>query len=148
MKFLRNVAEYTIKGQIRNTVTINELNIFDWNNRIQNNRLNWINDLERLKPECIPKQLMGYTSAGRRSTGWWKLGWKEERNESKGPDLDHDDYDDDDDDDDDVLRQQAGRKSFWTECQQAFPELTSFNFFVHIISISYSSQIFELFRVF
>jgi hypothetical protein len=56
MKFLRNVAGYTIKCRVRNTVIMNELNIFDLNNRIQNNRLNWINDVERLKPERVPKQ--------------------------------------------------------------------------------------------
>jgi hypothetical protein len=64
MKFLRNVAGYTLKDQIRNTVIRNELKIFIIDNRIQNNLLNWIHHVGRMEPECIPKQLMYYTPRG------------------------------------------------------------------------------------
>jgi hypothetical protein len=67
--FLRNVAGYTLTYQIRNTVIRNELEIFSVNNRIQNNRLNWILDVGRMEPERIPKQLMDYTPRGTRSIG-------------------------------------------------------------------------------
>jgi hypothetical protein len=58
MAFLRNVAGYTLKDQIINTVIRNELNVFNFNNIIQNNRLNWIHDGEKMEPERIPEQLM------------------------------------------------------------------------------------------
>jgi hypothetical protein len=61
LKFLRNVAGYTLKDQIRNTVIRNELKIFSVNNRIKKNRLNWIHHVGRMEPERIPKQLMDYT---------------------------------------------------------------------------------------
>jgi hypothetical protein len=38
MKF-KDVARYTLKVQFRNTVIINELNIFNFSNRVRNNRL-------------------------------------------------------------------------------------------------------------
>jgi hypothetical protein len=57
------------QDQIRNTVIRNELTIFSVNNRIQNNRLNWIYHVGRMAPERIPKQLMGYAPGGTRSIG-------------------------------------------------------------------------------
>jgi hypothetical protein len=45
MKLLRNVARYTLKDQIRNTVIIKRTKYI--NNRIQNNRLNLIH-VERI----------------------------------------------------------------------------------------------------
>jgi hypothetical protein len=53
MKFLRNVAGYTLNDQIPNTVIRNELKIFNVNNRIQKNRLNWIHHVGRMEPERI-----------------------------------------------------------------------------------------------
>jgi hypothetical protein len=77
-KFLRNVSGYTLKDQIRNTVIRNELNIFSENNRIQNNRLNWIHRVGRMEPERIPKQLMDYTPGGTSSIGRPKSRWKDQ----------------------------------------------------------------------
>jgi hypothetical protein len=56
---------------------VNELNIFNLNNIIQNNRLNWIQHVERMNPERIPKQLMEYTLRGTTSIGCQKLRWKD-----------------------------------------------------------------------
>jgi hypothetical protein len=78
IKFLRNVARYTLKDKIRNTVIRNELKIFSVNNRIQNKRLNWINHVARMEPERIHKQLMDYTPRGTRSIGRPKLRWKDQ----------------------------------------------------------------------
>jgi hypothetical protein len=78
MKFLRNVAGYTLKDQIRNTVIRTELTVFSVNNRIQNNRLNWIHHVGRIEPERIPKQLMDYTPRGIRSIGRPKPRWKDQ----------------------------------------------------------------------
>jgi hypothetical protein len=52
---------YRLKYQIRNTVIINELNIFKLNIIIQNNGIIWIHHVEIMEPENIPKQLMNYT---------------------------------------------------------------------------------------
>jgi hypothetical protein len=78
MKFLRNVAGYALKGQIRNTVIRNELKIFSINNIIQNNRLNWIHHVGRMEPERIPKQLMDYTRRVTRSIGRPESRWKDQ----------------------------------------------------------------------
>jgi hypothetical protein len=53
---------------IRNGPTILNLN-----NIIQNNILNWIVHVERLEPELIPMQLMGYIPRGTRSVRGLKL---------------------------------------------------------------------------
>jgi hypothetical protein len=59
-------------------------------NIIQNNTIKWIH-VERMEPEGIPKQLMGYTHRGTRSIGRPKLRWKVEpalyRNGSECPNL-------------------------------------------------------------
>jgi hypothetical protein len=73
MKFLRNSVVYALEDQIRNN-----LHIFNLNNRIQNNSLNWIHYMESLDPECIPKQLKDYMPKGTRPIGHLKLCGKEE----------------------------------------------------------------------
>lgn len=40
MKFLRDMAQYTIKDQIRRTMIRNQINVFKLNKIVQNNRLN------------------------------------------------------------------------------------------------------------
>jgi hypothetical protein len=50
----------------RNTVIRNELNIFNSNNTIHNNGIHCIYHDERMEPDRIPKQLMGYTLTGAR----------------------------------------------------------------------------------
>jgi hypothetical protein len=69
---------YTLEDSIRNTVIGNKLNIFNLNNTIENNRINWIHHVERMEPEHILKRLMDYTptSRGTRSIGHLKLRWK------------------------------------------------------------------------
>jgi hypothetical protein len=75
MKFLRYVPGHKLKDQIRN-----ELNtrIFNLNNVIQNNRLNWISYFERMEPESIPKQLMDCVPRATRSAGRPNLPWKDQ----------------------------------------------------------------------
>jgi hypothetical protein len=77
MKFLTNVAGYKLKDQIRNTVIRNEL-IFNLSNIVPNNRLNWIQDVERMEPGRTPKQIMDYTPRGTRSIGLPTLPWKDQ----------------------------------------------------------------------
>jgi hypothetical protein len=45
--FLRNLVGYAFKDQIRNTVIRNEINIFNLNSSIQNNKLNSIHYVVR-----------------------------------------------------------------------------------------------------
>jgi hypothetical protein len=56
MKFLKNV-----EGSTRNTAIRNEINIFNSNGRIDNNRLNCIPHGERIEPDRNPKHLTCYT---------------------------------------------------------------------------------------
>jgi hypothetical protein len=58
-----------------NFIDFAEINIFNLNNRIQINRLNWIHHVERMKREGIPK-LMDYTPRGTGSIGRPNLCWK------------------------------------------------------------------------
>jgi hypothetical protein len=46
-----------------------ELDTFDLNNRIENNRLSWILHVGGMEPEHIPKRLMGRTPRGTRFVG-------------------------------------------------------------------------------
>lgn len=62
-----------MKDKIRNTVIRNELNTFNFINNIQNNRLNWINNVKRMEPERIPKLLTDYKLRQTGSTGSEKL---------------------------------------------------------------------------
>jgi hypothetical protein len=52
----------TLKDQIVNTLIRNDLNIFNLNNRVQNNWLDWVNRVERIGPELIAEYtyLMDY----------------------------------------------------------------------------------------
>jgi hypothetical protein len=65
MKFLKNA-----EGSNRNTAIRNEINIFNSNGRIHNNRLNCIPHGERIEPDCSPKQFMAYTPTGARCIGY------------------------------------------------------------------------------
>jgi hypothetical protein len=65
MKYLENA-----EGSNRNTAIRNEINTFNSNGRINNNRLNCIHHGERIEPHCNPKQFIGYTPTGARSIGY------------------------------------------------------------------------------
>lgn len=86
IKFRRNVAGYTLKDQIWITVIVNKWKIFNLNNIIRNNSLNWIHCVERLVAEHIPKQLRDYTPRWTRSSGCPEL----YRMDHKGLNLDDD----------------------------------------------------------
>jgi hypothetical protein len=73
MLLRRNAAGCTLRDQIRDTVIRSELNIFNSNNQLQNNKLNWIHRAERMEPKQILKHLMDYTPTGIRSIGHMKL---------------------------------------------------------------------------
>jgi hypothetical protein len=60
-KFLGTVVGYTLKYQIRKTVIRKKRNMYNLNNIIQNNGLNWMHHVDRMEPERIPKPLMDYT---------------------------------------------------------------------------------------
>jgi hypothetical protein len=51
--------------------------VFNLNNRIRNNELNWIYQAERVQPEFIPKQLMGCAFRGMRSVARPEVHWKD-----------------------------------------------------------------------
>jgi hypothetical protein len=72
-KVSRNLNDQSI-----NTVITSELSILNLNNRIRNNRFNWIHHVEGIEPERIPKQLMGHILGGTRSTGLPKFSFKDQ----------------------------------------------------------------------
>jgi hypothetical protein len=55
IRFVTNLAGFTLKDQSRNAVIRNERNIFYLYKRIQNIRLKWIRHVERMEPKRIPK---------------------------------------------------------------------------------------------
>lgn len=77
-KFLRNVAEYTVKDKIRNTVIRNKPSIFILSKTVQKKRLNWIHHAERMEPEHFPEQLKDQRPRQTRSTRCLKLQCKDQ----------------------------------------------------------------------
>jgi hypothetical protein len=72
--FLKNVERCTLADAVINTVIRDELNMFNLDSTVRNNRLNLIHRVERLRPER-----MGYIPRRTRSSGRRKLGWKDQR---------------------------------------------------------------------
>jgi hypothetical protein len=60
MKFLRYVAGYTLKDQVRNDNTRQQLGIFSLHNRIQQNKKNWHEAILRMVPRRITQQILQY----------------------------------------------------------------------------------------
>jgi hypothetical protein len=58
MKFLRSVAGYITKGQIRNTKIREELNIFNLNAKIIKSRPEWKYHLQRMEGRRIAKKIL------------------------------------------------------------------------------------------
>jgi hypothetical protein len=51
IKFFRNVADYTMNNQIRNTKVREELNIFNLNAKIIKSISQWVHHMQRMKDE-------------------------------------------------------------------------------------------------
>lgn len=77
MKFLRRVKGCTRLDHIRNDDIRAELDIFSLNRRIEHNRRQWMEHIERMDDTRITKQVVQYRPQGRRSQGRPYKRWKE-----------------------------------------------------------------------
>jgi hypothetical protein len=78
MRFLRSVAGYRLIGHRRNEGIREELQIIDINLRIENYQIKWLQHLERMEQNRIPKLLLNYKPRGRRDQGRPCGRWREQ----------------------------------------------------------------------
>jgi hypothetical protein len=79
MRFLRNVAGYTTKDQIRYTKIREELNIFILNNNILKSRTQWKYHVQLKQDGRILNKILTYSPKIRRNIGRPGLRWMEQR---------------------------------------------------------------------
>jgi hypothetical protein len=72
------VAGYRLIDQRRNEGIREELQIIDINSRIKDYHINWLQHLERMEQNRIPKLLLNYKPRGRRYQGRPCRRWKEQ----------------------------------------------------------------------
>ena len=77
MKFLRYVKNYTLEDQIRNSEIRDELGIYELNDRIKSNKLQWKEHVDRMQDNRIPKITKNYRAVGKRNPGRPKKRWNE-----------------------------------------------------------------------
>jgi hypothetical protein len=58
MKFLRRVAGYTLRDEVRYTAIREELQIFNTGERIQSRKIEWHEHLSRMEQQRIAQQVM------------------------------------------------------------------------------------------
>jgi hypothetical protein len=78
MRFLRSVAGYRLIDHKRNEVIREELQIIDINSRIKDYQIKWLQHLERMEQNRIPKLLLNYKPRGRRDQGRPCRRWREQ----------------------------------------------------------------------
>jgi hypothetical protein len=79
MKFLRCVAGYTRKDQVRNTKIREELNIFNLNSKILKSRSQWKYHMQQLEDKWILKKILSYNPKRRKNIGRPQLRRKDRR---------------------------------------------------------------------
>jgi hypothetical protein len=75
MKFLRRVAGYTLRDEVRNTITREELQIFNNGEIIQSRKIEWHEHLSRMEQQRIAQQVMFYKPIGYRHIGRLRRRW-------------------------------------------------------------------------
>jgi hypothetical protein len=78
MHFLRSVAGYRLIDHRCNEDTREELQIIDINSRIKDYQIKWLQHLERMEQNRIPKLLLNYKPRGRRDQGRPSRRWREQ----------------------------------------------------------------------
>jgi hypothetical protein len=78
MKFLRSVASYTRKAQIRNTKIREELNIFNLNANIIKSRSQWKYHVQRMEDSRIAKKILTENPKRKRNMGRPQLRWRDQ----------------------------------------------------------------------
>jgi hypothetical protein len=78
MRFLRSVAGYRLIDHRRNEDIREELQIIDINSRIKDYQIKWLQHLERMEQNRIPKLLLYYKPKGIRDQGRPCRRWTEQ----------------------------------------------------------------------
>jgi hypothetical protein len=83
MAFLRYIAGYTRKDQVRNKNIRQTLNIFNLNDRIQHNKKNWYEHIFYVWIQELPNKFYSIKPIGHRNIGrprpWWEDDLETER---------------------------------------------------------------------
>jgi hypothetical protein len=69
MKFLRRVAGFTLRDEVRTITIREELQIFNIGERIQSRKIEWHEHLSRMEQQRIAQQVMIYKPIGYRDIG-------------------------------------------------------------------------------
>jgi hypothetical protein len=75
MRFLRRVKGCTRADRIRNVDIRAELNIYNINNRLEENKEKWKEHIDRMTETRIPKLILQYQPKGKRDIGCPKKRW-------------------------------------------------------------------------
>lgn len=75
MKFLRSVAGLTLLDKQKNVDIRNRLQIYNLYERVQAQKQNWYEHIERMEHYRLPKILLNYKPTGRRSVGRPRTRW-------------------------------------------------------------------------
>jgi hypothetical protein len=75
MRFLRRVKGCTRADRIRNVDIRAKLNIYNINNRLEENKEKWKQHIDRMKETRIPKLILQYQPKGKRDIGRPKKRW-------------------------------------------------------------------------
>jgi hypothetical protein len=78
MPFLRSVAGYRLIDHGRNEDVREELQITDINSIIKDYQIKWLQHLERMEQNRIPKLLLNFKPRGRRDRGRPCRRWREQ----------------------------------------------------------------------
>ena len=69
MRFLRSVAGLSLRDQKRSVDIRNDLHIYNLNERIKSNKINWYHHVQRMDENCLSKIILQYKHQGRRDIG-------------------------------------------------------------------------------
>jgi hypothetical protein len=78
MRSLRSLAGYRLIDHRRNEDIRGELQIIDINSRIKEYQIKWLQHLQRIEHNRIPKLLLNYKLRGRRYQGRPCIRWREQ----------------------------------------------------------------------
>jgi hypothetical protein len=76
-KFLRRVAVYTLRDEVRDITIREELQIFNIGERIQSRKIEWHEHLSRMEQQRIAQQVMFYKPIGYRHIGRQRRRWED-----------------------------------------------------------------------
>jgi hypothetical protein len=76
IKFLRRVAGFTLRDEVRNTTLREELQIFKTGERIQSRKIEWHEHISRMEQQRIA-QVMFYKPIGYRDSGRPRRRWED-----------------------------------------------------------------------